>query len=102
MPITFKTKSYADITMLNEVGEKMLKMMDFGNAVPGAIVARDIERALSNLQTCLDIENTLIDKDDSEDSEDEEEPRVALGTRAIPLLKLLESAKANDHDVSWR
>ena len=101
MPITFKTKSYADITMLNDVGEKMLKMMDFGNTVPGAIVAEDIGQALSNLQACIDIENTQTDSNDLED-DDEKEPAIALETRAIPLLELLQSANANGHAVSWR
>ena len=85
--------------MLNEVADRMLKMMDFGAAVPGAIVAKDIGLALTNLQANIEIESAQID---SNDSEDENEPAVALGIRAIPLLKLLESAKANEDNVSWR
>lgn len=99
MPITFKTKSYTDITMLTDVGQKMLTMMHFGNIVPGAIFKEDVGQALSNLQACIDIENTQID---SNVSEDENERVITLSTRALPLLKLLQSAYEDGHDVSWR
>ena len=99
MPITFKTKSYADITMLNDVGKKMLNMMNFGNAIPGAIAAEDIGTALSNLQVGIDKQNSEVD---SHASEDENEPTIALRTRAVPLLELLQSANADGDSISWR
>ena len=37
MLVTFKTRAYANITMLGDVGLKMLEMMAYGNSVPGAI-----------------------------------------------------------------
>ncbi|MFT5662771.1 MAG: hypothetical protein ACI9JR_000141 [Gammaproteobacteria bacterium] len=98
MPITFKTKTYADITMLNEVGKEILKMMDFGDRVPGAIAAKDVEQALSNLQKSLSVESNQKELD-TEDGE--EEPKIALSTRALPLCKLLQSAIAGDDNVSW-
>ena len=99
MPVTFSTKSYADITMLNEVAESMLSMMNYGNTVPGAIIAEDVEKALLNLQACIDkeipvIEPAVID--------DEKEPAITMGTRAVPLLELLQSALTDGHNVSWR
>lgn len=99
MPITFTTKSYADITMLNDVGEEMLKMMGFGKVKPGAIVAKDIPQALANLQNKLANEN---DQKEQDTADDEDQPSVALSTRAMPLLELLKSASDNDNDISWR
>jgi hypothetical protein len=99
MPITFTTKSYADITMLNDVGEVMLEMMSFGNLIPGAIVAKDVHQALTNLQKNLVDEYDEIDQDKEED---EDQPSIALSTRAMPLIELLKSANDNDNDVSWR
>jgi hypothetical protein len=98
MPITFTTKSYADITMLNDVGEAMLEMIDFGNPIPGAIAAKDVHQALTNLQ------KNLVDENDKKglNKEDGDQPSVALSTRAMPLLELLTSANDNDNDVSWR
>lgn len=99
MPITFTTKSYADITMLNDIGEEMLKMMDFGSKLPGAIISKDIPQALTNLQQNLMNENN---QEEQVENEDEEQPSVTLSTRAIPLLELLKSANDNDDSVSWR
>ena len=99
MPITFTTKSYADITMLNDVAEAMLEMMDFGNLIPGAIAAKDVYQALTNLQKNLVDES---DKKDQDEEENEEQPSIALSTRAMPLLELLKSANVDDNDVSWR
>jgi hypothetical protein len=99
MPITFTTKSYADITMLNDAGEAMLEMMDFGNPIPGAIIAKDVHQALTNLQKNLanESDNEELDKEN-----DGEQPPVALNTRAMPLLELLKSAIDNSNDISWR
>lgn len=99
MPITFKTKSYADITMLNETAEAMLRMMDFGDVIPGAIAAKDVGKALSNLQQCLAVESSEKDLEVSDDAEDE--PMITLSTRALPLLALLQAASANGDNVSW-
>ena len=107
MPITFTTKSYADITMLNDTGEVMLELMDFGSLMPGAIAANDVPQALSNLQKNLADKSDQKDQeydeneDENEDEEDQTSP-VSMTTRAMPLLELLKSAVNNDNNVSWR
>ena len=107
MPITFTTKSYADITMLNDTGEVMLELMDFGSLMPGAIAANDVPQALSNLQKKLADKSDQKDQeydendDENEDEEDQTSP-VSMTTRAMPLLELLKSAANNDNNVSWR
>jgi hypothetical protein len=109
MPITFTTKSYADITMLNDTGEVMLELMDFGSLMPGAIAANDVPQALSNLQKNLADKSDQKDQEDDEnedenedeDEEDQTSP-VSMTTRAMPLLELLKSAANNDNNVSWR
>ncbi len=45
MLVTFKSKSYANITMLGNIGMDMLEMMNFGTNVPGGIVATDLAEA---------------------------------------------------------
>lgn len=85
--------------MLNDVGEAMLEMIDFGNLIPSAIAAKDVHQALTNLQ------KNLVDESDQKGlnkEEDGDQPSVALSTRAMPLLELLKSANDNDNDVSWR
>ncbi len=98
MPITFKSKSYANILMLGEFGKKMLEMMDFGVTVPGAIDARDVATALANLKRTL--ANLPVQIEPAEDSE-EDEDAVSLPTRAMPLIELLEAAVADEEHVRW-
>ena len=98
MLITFKTKSYANIMMFGDVGLKMLEMMDYGVAVPGAIIAEDVPRALSNLQNRLE---TLVEVVEPAGEASEGEPAVSLHTRAVPLIELLQSAVADENIVRW-
>ena len=98
MLITFKSKSYADITMFGEVGLSLLKLMDYGVSVPGAIVAPDVGKALSNLQKGL---LEIPEEVEPEADEDDEPPRINLPTRALPLIELLQAASADNNDVRW-
>jgi len=98
MPVTFKTKPYANITMLADVANKMLEMMRFGTKVPGAIDAEDIPAALDNLQQAL---ARVPKKVEPAGDADEGEPAVSLHTRAVPLIELLKSAAADQTYVRW-
>jgi len=98
MLITFKTKSYANIMMFGEVGLKMLEMMDYGVKVPGAIIAKDVPQALSNLRNRLE---TLVEVVEPAGEANEAEPAVSLHTRAVPLIELLQSAAADENIVRW-
>jgi hypothetical protein len=100
MPITFTTKSYANITMLNDTGGVMLELMGFGRLTPGAIAAIDVPQALKNLQKNLANKNEQIDQEQEDEDEDQQSP-IALTTRAMPLLELLKSAAENENIVSW-
>jgi hypothetical protein len=97
--ITFKSKSYANILMMGEAGNKMLEMMDFGMSVPGAIDASDVATALAKLQRALDkIPRQIEPVEDAE----EDEVAVDLHTRAIPLIELLQAAVADEAHVRWQ
>jgi hypothetical protein len=98
MLITFKTKSYANITMFGDVATKLLKMMDFGVSVPGAIIAEDVPQALSNLEKGLE---SVMEVVEPAGDADEDQPAVSLHTRAVPLIELLQSAIDDENLVRW-
>jgi hypothetical protein len=98
MLITFKCRAYADITMFGDVGLKMLQMMDYGTAVPGAISAVDVAQALDNLERGL---STVPDQLQAAGAEDEDQASTSLHTRALPLLELLRAAAADECAVRW-
>lgn len=98
MAVTFKSRAYANITMLGEVAGQMLEMMGYGKAVPGAIDAADVPRALENLERAL----ARIPRDVAPAADaDDEDPPVSLHVRARPLLELLRAAAADDTHVRW-
>lgn len=98
MLITFKTKSYANITMLGEAGSKMLEFMDFGAKVPGAIAKHDLPEALDNLTKAL---AKLPDEVEQPDPNSDEPVAVSLKARAFPLIQLLQSAIDDENNVMW-
>ena len=98
MLITFKTNAYANITMLGDIGLKMLEMMAFGSSVPGAINAEDVPGALKNLQSALD---KLPAQVEPAGEADDDQPAVSVHTRAVPLVELLQAAVADETYVRW-
>jgi hypothetical protein len=98
MLITFKTKSYANIVMFGDVGTKLLKMMDFGISVPGAIIAEDVPQALNNLKQGLE---SVIEIAEPAGEAGDDQPVVSLHTRALPLIELLQSAIDDQNHVNW-
>ena len=108
MLITFRCKSYANVTMFGDIGLQMIKMMGHSGTVPGAILAPDLPEALSKLTSSLTAESKAAQKDTSatwEVEDDEEEAQseqpVSLNRRAFPLIELLKSAIDAQCDVMW-
>ena len=99
MLITFKTSAYANITMFGDVGLKLLEMMNFGKAVPGAITAEDVPQALINLQQGL--AKIPQQAEEAAGAEDDDQPSTSLHTRAVPLLELLKAATVDHNLVRW-
>jgi len=98
MLITFKTSAYANITMLGDVGFKMLEMIAFGTTVPGAINAEDVAQALDNLKMALE---KMPQQVEAAGDADDDQPAVSLHTRAVPLVQLLQAAVEEETYVRW-
>jgi len=98
MLITFKTSAYANITMLGDIGHKMLEMMAFGSSVPGAINAEDVPSALKNLKSALE---KLPKQVEPAGDADDDQPAVSVHTRAVPLVELLQAAVSDETYVRW-
>lgn len=88
--------------MLDNDAKKMLALMKQSGAVPGAVRAEAVGVALGNLQDALKADDTeASDAPATDGQDDEQEQPVALGTRAYPLLQLLEDAQAKRESVRW-
>ena len=100
MPITFHTKSYADLTFLTDVGKQLIELMGHTPHVPGAVLARDLSAALARLRAGLATIETDDQAVDASQTDEEERP-VSLSRRAMPLIALLEAARADNENVMW-
>ncbi|CAI2297763.1 DUF1840 domain-containing protein [Vibrio parahaemolyticus] len=109
MLITFRCRSYANVTMFGDIALEMIKMMGHSGTVPGSISAQDVPDALSKLTSALSAKNaaeenlpTDVDVDvDVDEEEEQAEPAVSLGRRAFPLIELLKSAIKEECEVMW-
>lgn len=103
MLITFRCRSYANVTMFADIALEMIKMMGHSGTVPGAISAQDVPDALSKLNSALSAKNAAEENRPTDVDEEEEqvEPAVSLGRRAFPLIELLKSAIKEECEVMW-
>lgn len=99
MPVTFHTRSYADITFLGDIGKQLIEMMGHTATVPGAILANDLPAALAHLRA--GIAASALEKPQDSDGDDTQERPVSLAHRALPLIQLLEAALADKQNVMW-
>ncbi|MBM4959061.1 DUF1840 domain-containing protein [Vibrio parahaemolyticus] len=103
MLITFRCRSYANVTMFGDIALEMIKMMGHSGTVPGSISAQDVPDALSKLTSALSAKNAAEENLPTDVDVDEEqiEPAVSLGRRAFPLIELLKSAIKEECEVMW-
>ena len=102
MLVTFKTTAYADITMFGDAATDLLKLMGHSGNIPGAILGKDVGEAMELLkQNLADQPEAVADNAANLEDDDEKSNRVALATRAVPLLELLEAATASGANVQW-
>ena len=98
MLITFKTRArYPSITMFGDVALRLLALMGRRDTVPSAIEAEDIPAALKQLRAGL--EGQADAPAEGGTAAEDEESKVTLGTRAGPLIEMLEAAAEEDVGV---
>lgn len=105
MLVRFSSIKTESITMFGDIAVQLIRMLGGSGSIPGAIGAEDIPGAVKRLrhqlQTHTAPDDGGADAAGNEDDEDDREPRVALATRAGPLIDLLERASAANVGVMW-
>jgi hypothetical protein len=100
MLVTFRTKSYSNITMFGDVAKQLLDLMGHSGTVPGAIKAEDVPAALARLEAAM-ARHKEADEAEESGGDDDAPRKVPLSTRALPLLELLRAAAAHKTAVMW-
>lgn len=86
--------------MFGDAAEALLKLMGQSGNVPGAIMADDVAESMAKLKSSL-ADQPTDNGEASVSDDDDKTSRVALATRAVPLLELLEAAAASGANVMW-
>jgi len=90
--------------MFGDVAVQLLRMLGASGAVPGAITAEDIPKAVSRLKLALQAHPAIPPEPAAVAANIDDtarEPPVALATRAVPLIDLLTRAAAAKAAVMW-
>ncbi len=101
MIIIFSSPTYADITMFGGVATSLIQLMGHSDSVPGAILAKDVPAALEQLHKGLRELKEATDVPDVSEPDDDGEPVYSLGHRAMPLIKMLETAITEKSNIIW-
>jgi hypothetical protein len=97
MPVTFKTDSYPNITLLGEDALAMLKMLGHSPTVPGSIRAEEVAHALGLLETAIAASKGLP----TVNIKVADEPGVTVAQRGRPLIDLFTAAIKARSYVTW-
>ncbi|MEO1247460.1 MAG: DUF1840 family protein [Pseudomonadota bacterium] len=99
MPVTFRTPAHGSLIYTDAVAGTLLKLMGRTGNVPGAIDAAAVADALDTLKRGL-ARHADAAEDPATEARDAPEA-VVLGTRAYPLVELLEAASEAKEYVAW-
>lgn len=108
MLVSFSSR-FGRLTLLGESAVRLLRLAGHSGTVPGAVLAADVPAFLDRLRAGLERHGDELSPppapasagDDGEEREHERPASVSLRKRAVPLLELLETARARQSDVLW-
>ena len=112
MPYKFKSRSTADLLMLEATGRQILKIIGKDPDAPhGIITVEQIPGVIAKLEEAVAAEENLgrKEKDKTPDyaSTDEDDQKVNEGEvielrqRAVPFIDMLRRSGAENHEVVW-
>lgn len=98
----FRSWATGPVVMVGKTGEQILQIIGKPVEPTGIITVAQIPAAIAALKQAAEREQAPAD-DDQDDNERNElhEPHVRLRQRVVPLIEMLEQARAADADVTW-
>ncbi|HTE43328.1 MAG TPA: DUF1840 domain-containing protein [Steroidobacteraceae bacterium] len=102
MLVKFSSNATESITMFGDAATQLIRMMGATGNIPGALRAEDLSSAITSLRAALRrVQETDESHDAVEDEQEDSPPPIALSTRAMPLIGILERAAAKGTPVMW-
>ena len=103
MLIRFHSPAYHDITMFGADGKLMIELMGMSGRIPSAVSAEDLPEARAKLLAGIESAPPPPPPAAADETDDSDAARfhVALKTRALPLLSMIDAAIAKDAYIMW-
>jgi hypothetical protein len=100
MLVRFSSTKTEPLTMFGDIAVQLIRMMGASGSVPGAIAAEDMPAAESRVAVALHAAADASAKTRTRTMM-KSMKRPLIGTRAAPLLDLLERASAGNAALMW-
>lgn len=97
MLVRFESNAAASIVMFENDARAMMRMMGHSGTVPGAIDAEGVPLALERLRAAVAERSEAEGSDAATDAD----APVRARTRAFPLIRMLEAARAQEQPIAW-
>ncbi|MDO4903955.1 MAG: DUF1840 domain-containing protein [Lautropia sp.] len=103
MLFEFRSRATGTVTMTHQNGKEILSIIGKSADSTGIITVAQIPGAIAALKTAAAHEKEPPPPSDRDEDDDDtpREPFVSLKQRTLPLIELLERARAADVDVTW-
>ena len=101
MHYVFKSKADADLIMMEQAGDQLLRIVGREPARQGIIEAAAIAAAMRAIETAVATESVDSVGTANDDDDARLEPRVGLAQRAWPLLEMMKRSLAEQADIVW-
>ena len=105
MLVRFHSDATGAVTMFGDVAKELLLLMGASGVIPGALLAaaalRRLSRAVESPEGNRVLRQPRSSREETDDEQEEAVALVNLRTRAYPLLRLLETAAAEQCAVVW-
>lgn len=101
----FKSKSTADLIMLEPHGRRVLEIIGKTPGPQGIVLVSQMAAALGALESALAAEDALAAQARAESPDEDEDSQrsqaVSLRQRVAPFMDMLRRCEADGHDVTW-
>lgn len=97
----FKSKSDADLIMMQPVGDQIMAVLGRAPAAQGIIEASALPAAIEALEKAIAAAEMARQGSRDDDSEERGAVAVGLAQRAWPLLEMMRRSQRENADIVW-
>ncbi|MEY4763732.1 MAG: hypothetical protein RI907_405 [Pseudomonadota bacterium] len=105
MSVTLRSQATGDLVLVNALAKDLLQVLGKDASRPGILEVKDMPQALATLRSLPDQAEPEARPDDEPGQPKVElsfaDQPVPLRRRAVPLVRMIEQAQAEDQPIVW-